>query len=292
VLFGNPHWYWGGPHRFYQAHLTIPGQLNVAGASLLGAPVIMIGFNDQVAWSHTVSTARRYGLFELNLSKDNPTAYHHDGKSMPMTRKIVEVQVREENGDIATVAHTLYRSEHGPVIDFGAGSADLGWGAERALAIRDVNADNFRIFETFLRWNRAQSLDEFVAIQRDTTATPWVNTAAIGRDNGQVWFADIGRVPYVTNGLRQNCTGGLAAIFSKFDPVAPLLDGSRSECNWLDSGATAKSGAMPAERMPSLFSENYVANMNDSYWLTQPTAPIEGLDMILGGEGKPLSLRG
>lgn len=49
VLFGNPHWYWGGPDRFYQAHLTIPGRLNVAGAAFLGIPVIMIGFNEQVA---------------------------------------------------------------------------------------------------------------------------------------------------------------------------------------------------------------------------------------------------
>ena len=56
VLFGNPHWYWSGPDRFYQMHLTIPGTLNVAGAGFLGVPLVMVGFNEQVAWTHTVST--------------------------------------------------------------------------------------------------------------------------------------------------------------------------------------------------------------------------------------------
>ena len=45
VLFGNPHWYWSGPDRFYQMHLTIPGTLNVAGAGFLGVPLVMVGFN-------------------------------------------------------------------------------------------------------------------------------------------------------------------------------------------------------------------------------------------------------
>lgn len=35
--------------RFYQMHLTIPGQLDVMGAALPGLPVINIGFNQHVA---------------------------------------------------------------------------------------------------------------------------------------------------------------------------------------------------------------------------------------------------
>ena len=291
VLFGNPHWYWSGPDRFYQVHLTIAGQLNVAGAAFLGAPVVMIGFNDQVAWSHTVSTARRYGLFELKLSKDNPAVYQYDGKPVSMRARTVDVPVRNEQGDITTVSRTLYRSHHGPVIDLGAVAAALGWSTTRALAIRDINANNFRIFETFMRWSQARSLDEFVAIQRDTSAIPWVNTIAIGRNDGRAWFADIGRVPYVTDPLRARCAGDAAPVFSRLDALAPLLDGSRSACDWLSAADSPTPGAMPPARMPALFSRKFVANMNDSYWLTQPAAPIEGLDQILGREGQPLSLR-
>lgn len=292
VLFGNPHWYWAGPDRFYQAHLTIPGTLNVAGVSFLGVPFIMIGFNDHVAWSHTVSTARRYGLAQLNLVAGDPTAYHYDGKRIPMQQQTVVVPVRGDKGEIDNVSRTLYSSQYGPVIDFGAAGAALGWRQNQVLAVRDINADNFRIFETYLRWAQAQSLEEFVAIQRDTSAIPWVNTAAIGRDSGRVWFSDIGRVPFITDDLRERCAGDLAPVFSRLDPVAPLLDGSRSACNWLDTGDRSMPGAMPPERLPALYVNNYVANMNDSYWLTQPGTPIEGLDLILGGEALALSLRG
>jgi len=57
MVLGNPHFPWRGRYRFEQAHLTIPGTYDVAGASLIGSPVVNIGWNRNVAWSHTVSTA-------------------------------------------------------------------------------------------------------------------------------------------------------------------------------------------------------------------------------------------
>jgi acyl-homoserine-lactone acylase len=84
LLFGNPHWYWRGPDRFYQAQLTIPGELNISGTSFLGIPVILIGFNDNIAWSHTVSTARRFGFFQLKLASGDPTSYMRDGAAVKM----------------------------------------------------------------------------------------------------------------------------------------------------------------------------------------------------------------
>ncbi|WP_416876627.1 penicillin acylase family protein, partial [Kitasatospora sp. SC0581] len=38
LLLGNPHYPWQGGRRFWQSHQTIPGQLDVAGGSLLGLP--------------------------------------------------------------------------------------------------------------------------------------------------------------------------------------------------------------------------------------------------------------
>src|SRR3954454_11674553 len=43
MLLGNPHFPWDGPERFYQSHLTIPGQVNVSGGSLYGVPLVLIG---------------------------------------------------------------------------------------------------------------------------------------------------------------------------------------------------------------------------------------------------------
>lgn len=66
MLLGNPHFPWRGRYRFTQQHLTIPGRYNVAGASLIGSPVINIGWNNDVAWSHTVSTAYRFTPYEYH----------------------------------------------------------------------------------------------------------------------------------------------------------------------------------------------------------------------------------
>src|SRR2546429_6763157 len=51
------------------------------------------------------------------------------------------------------------------------------------------------LFRSWLRWNQARSLDEFIRIQKEESAIPWVNTVAAGRGNAQVWYADIGAVP-------------------------------------------------------------------------------------------------
>ncbi|MET3441667.1 acyl-homoserine-lactone acylase [Variovorax paradoxus] len=292
VLFGNPHWYWGGPDRFYQAHLTLPGKMDVAGVSFLGIPVVMIGFNNDVAWSHTVSAARRFGLFDLTLDPADPTRYMVDGRSEAMQARTLAVAARKPDGTVDLVQRTLYSTRFGPVVDLGARNAALGWSARKALAMRDINAGNPRIFRNFLRWNQARSLDEFIGIQREEAAMPWVNTAAIGRGDGRVWYADIGAVPGVPDDLRSACATPLSKAFAALDPATPLLDGSRSACEWQSAKNAAQRGALAADRMPSLLREDYVANMNDSYWLTNPAQPLTGFASILGREDRLLSMRG
>ena len=80
MLLGNPHQPWFGNGAWYQAHLTIPGVYDVAGAALHGLPFIAIGFTRDVAWTHTVSYANRFSLYELKLNPDNPLQYDYDGQ--------------------------------------------------------------------------------------------------------------------------------------------------------------------------------------------------------------------
>ncbi len=81
VLLGNPHFPWQGSERWYELHLTIPGKLDAIGAALQGAPVVNIGFNRHVAFSHTVSTARRFTPYELELEAGDPSSYLVDGQA-------------------------------------------------------------------------------------------------------------------------------------------------------------------------------------------------------------------
>lgn len=292
VLFGNPHWYWGGPDRFYQMHLTIPGQVNVAGVAFLGVPVVMMGFNDHVAWTHTVSSARRFGLFDLTLDGADPMQLRVGEQMEAMQARPVTVEVRGDDDQPQQVRRTLYRTRFGPIVNLGGKHPAFGWGREHALALRDVNAQNFRIFSNFFYWNQAKSLDDFIAIQRREAAVPWVNTIAIGRDDGRVWYGDVGAVPNVPDDQRARCTTPLAQVFAQVDAAVPVLDGSRADCDWAIDAEAVQPGAMPAQALPSLLRQDYVTNMNDSYWLTQPRQPLEGFPAGLGGERKALSLRG
>ena len=116
MVLGNPHFPWDGPLRWYQVHLTIPGEIDVMGASLQGVPLVNIGFTDTFAWSHTVSPADRFTIFELALVPGNPTQYFFDGVPTDMEEFPVSIQV-DNDGIIETVNHTFYRSVHGWVLD-------------------------------------------------------------------------------------------------------------------------------------------------------------------------------
>ncbi|MFM2118922.1 MAG: hypothetical protein RL722_390, partial [Pseudomonadota bacterium] len=80
VLLGNPHFPWSGPNRFWQMHLSVPGQLDVMGAAIGLGAVVQIGFNRDVAWTHTVSTGRRFTLHALKLLPGEPYRIEVDGR--------------------------------------------------------------------------------------------------------------------------------------------------------------------------------------------------------------------
>ncbi|SOD26062.1 acyl-homoserine-lactone acylase [Variovorax sp. YR752] len=285
LLFGNPHWYWRGPDRFYQAQLTIPGQLDVSGTSFLGVPVILIGFNDNIAWSHTVSAARRFGLFQLQLAPGDATSYLRDGRVVKMQARTVTVNVKQASGKVEPVTRTLYTSEYGPLVNLGAINPALAWSQSMAFAIRDINADNYRTFRTWLRWGQAKSLDELIAIQREEAAIPWVNTVAVGRGSAKAWYADIGAVPNVSPEQMAGCTTPAGKAMAAALPRVPVFDGSRSACDWQSDADSVQKGAVGPSRMPSLLRDDYVANMNDSYWLANPKAPLTGYPAIFGPTG-------
>ena len=75
ILMGNPHYPWHGSSRFHMAHLTYPGELDVMGVGLITTSRVAIGFTEHIAWSHTVSTALRFTMFQLDLVPGNAMAY-------------------------------------------------------------------------------------------------------------------------------------------------------------------------------------------------------------------------
>ncbi|MGB1761548.1 penicillin acylase family protein [Alloalcanivorax xenomutans] len=290
--FANPHWYLEGVDRFYQMHMTLPGKLDVAGVSIMGAPMVLLGFNNNVSWSHTVSTARRFTLYRLALKDGDPTTYIKDGAEQPLQEETITVQVLQEDGSLAPVSRTLYRSEYGPMINLSSLHPALAWDTNQAFTLRDVNLENTRSFKNFFAFGHAGSLDEFVASIKRYVGIPWVNTSAIGRDDERALYSDITAVPNVPDSMLAGClVPTLGPVILQAVPGLPLLDGSRSECDWKTDSDSAAPGTFGPANLPVLLTTDYIANMNDSYWLSNPDQPLTGYAGIMGQEDYEQSLR-
>jgi acyl-homoserine-lactone acylase len=283
ILLGNPHYPWDGINRFYRIHYIIPGKLNFVGASLVNSPSIGIGHNARVAWTHTVSTARRLGYFELKLDPKDPTAYVVDGRSIPMSSETVTVQVKTDRG-LEPVTRTLYSTRFGSLVE----TERLPWTAERAYAIREAPT-NLRGLGQYQQMWRAGSVRELASILSRYQAAAF-NTTAVDA-GGEAFYGDIGALPYVTDAKAEACAGSDAARRMWKEDRVPVLDGSRSACDWDSDPKAVTAGIFPPERMPRLFRTDYTSNSNDSYWLTNPRQPLTGFPRIFGDEGTARSLR-
>jgi acyl-homoserine-lactone acylase len=268
ILLANPHFPWQNAGRFYQVQFTIPGTLNVTGGSLFGTPVIEIGHNQNVAWTHTVSTAQRFTLYQLKLVPGDPTSYLVDGKP----EKMVPHTVTVPQNDGTTVTRTIYTSRYGPLLN-------IGWTATSAIAIRGASADNGRSANEWLAMGEANSISALRAAQNRYQGIPFTNTIATD-DTGTAFFADNSVVPNVTDAEAARCVDspeGQAML-----PDIYLLDGSTSGCAWGDSPDAITPGIFGPSTNPTLTRTDFVTNSNDSSWLTNPAAPITNVPPVYG----------
>jgi acyl-homoserine-lactone acylase len=287
VLLGNPHFPWAGVNRFWQMHLTIPGTLDVMGAAIGHSAVVQIGFNSDVAWTHTVSTGQRFTLHELQLVDGDPRSYVLDGRNVPMTSKRVSYEVLDDEGNVESREHTVWSTEFGPVIV--VPDAGLSWSGSTAYAIKDANTLNLRAMEIWLGFNRARSVSDMRTTLGEL-GVPWVNTMAADR-HGSAMYADVSVVPDIDAEHLQRCapSASAAGLFAAADLV--VLDGSRRECDWRRDPDSPVPGLLAIERMPITVRRDWVQNSNDSFWLSNPDVVWPEFSPMIGGIDEEQSLR-
>jgi acyl-homoserine-lactone acylase len=281
LLLGNPHYPWQGSSRFHLIHTTIPGELDVMGVSLYSTSRVAIGFNKDVAWTHTVSTGTRSTLYALELDSTDATRYRVGSEWRRMTRQLVQVAVRQGDGSVVSRERTVWSTHYGPVV----ASAQLPWSKTRAFAVRDVNIANTRFWDTYSALNTARSVDD-VERAISLQGTSWVNTLAADR-HGTAFYGDFGTVPNVDSTQIARCRVRAAGI----PPALIIFNGADPSCAWKDDPASAIPGALPASALPRLRRDDVVSNANDSYWLSNPRAPLEGYSPMIGNERAVRSLR-
>lgn len=285
LLLGNPHYPWDGGRRFWQSQQTIPGELNVAGGSLLGSTTVSIGHNADVAWSHTVATGVTLNLHQLTLDPADPTVYLVDGKPQRMTQRTVTVPVK----DAAPVTRTQWWTRYGPVVTSLGAALPLPWTASTAYALNDPNAVNLRSADTSLGFSKARSTAGIERALHRSQGLPWVNTIAADR-SGNSFFSQSQVLPRITDELAARCSTPLGRATYPSAGLA-VLDGSKQACALGSDRDAVQPGIFGPGRMPTLKNTPYVENSNDSAWLTNAEQPLTGYERVFGTIATQRSIR-
>jgi acyl-homoserine-lactone acylase len=278
MVMGNPHFPWEGELQLWESHLRIPGEFEVYGVGLLGVPGVLIGFNDAVAWTHTVSDGHRVTLYQITSPPGEPTKYYYDDEVRDMVGEEFTIQVKQNDNTLQPQTRTMWRTHYGPM----AALDPFYWTDAFALSGRDANIDNFVLLQQFLGMNQAKSLEEFQQVHMEVAGIPWVNTMAASAD-GRAWYMDSTPTPNLTQEAIDAWYVRKESGFTKAladQDVWLLESGARDE--WQDDPGARSPGLVAPANMPQLERTDYVFNANDSYWMTNPEQLLTGHSPLHG----------
>lgn len=212
-------------------------RLNVVGASFLGAPGVVLGHNERIAWGFTNLGPDVVDFFVERQNPDNPNQYEYQGEwqDMQIVREEIVVAGREQP-EIVIVRIT----RHGPIINDVAGGTEVEWAyGWEPLAFSWTGLDPGAMFRSLLLLNRAQNWEEFREALRYWDV-PGQN-AVYGDIEGNIGYQATGRVP-----IRASGNGSM--------PVP----GWTSEYEWVDT--------VPYEQLPSVFNPpaGYISTANNA----------------------------
>jgi acyl-homoserine-lactone acylase len=274
MLVANPHFPWEGELRFWEVHLTVPGEIDVYGAQLSGVPGIGIGFTDAFAWTHTVSAGNRFTAYRLDLVPGAPTTYRYGDETREMTPTEHTIEVLGDDGEVTSTTRTTWASHYGPIIDF----PGFGWTDEATITFRDANIDNEEFAAQYLGMLTADDLDELIEVHTEVNGVPLFNTIATS-DDGRAWYADTSATPNLSDEALAAYEAALESdpiVQIAADNGAVLLDGSDPMFEWVDVEGARDPGLVPADDQPQVEQRDYLFNANDSFWVPHATALLQG----------------
>jgi penicillin amidase len=252
LLANDPHLGLQIPSLWYLAHLSAPG-LDVAGATLPGVPMPVLGRTPNFAWGFTNTNPDVQDLFIERLHPDDASRYLIPGGSAAFETRQETIRVKDGSDEELTVRET----RHGPVVsDIISGSGEfLRAGHVVAFAWTALRDDDLSA-QAAVRIGLAEDWDSFIAILRDFHA-PQQNIV-FADIYGNIGYFAPGRVP-----IRRSGNGWMPSI------------GWTGEHDWV--------GFIPPAALPRLFNprsgrivtaNNKIVGPNYPYYITRDwTAP-------------------
>jgi penicillin amidase len=229
LLANDPHLGIQMPSIWYEIGLH-GGGLNVVGASFPGAPAVIIGHNDRLAWGVTNLPADVQDLYIEKVNPANPNQVEFQGRWEDV--EVVREEIRVKGRGSPEVLEVRI-TRHGPLIN------EVVEGLEQPLAFKwTATAEPNRLFHSVLALNRARDWEEF----RDA-----LHNWAVPSQN--FVYADVeGNIGYQTPGLIPIRASGQGLV-----PVP----GWTGEYEW--------TGYIPFEELPSVYNPptHFIATANN-----------------------------
>lgn len=140
------------PPIWYEVHLTAPGW-NVKGFTLPGAPLVVIGHNDKLAWGFTNNGADVQDLYVETFNPANPNEYRANGqwKKADVFDEVIKVKGADDQHLRLAV------TRHGPVVQ------QVG---DKHYAMRWTALEPGGLSVSYFLLGKAQNWHEFLDIMK------------------------------------------------------------------------------------------------------------------------------
>lgn len=231
LLANDPHQGLSLPAIWYQINLrATDGSYYAAGVSVIGAPGVVIGHNDHIAWGATNVMADVQDVYIEEFDPTNPTRYRigEEWKEAEIIKEQIQVRESLASSKTKTIEHEIVITRHGPIVASSKG---------QKIALCWTGRDAPSEFPVTYKLNQAKNWQEFCDALRGG-AMPIINYVYADKE-GNIGYYAAGRIP-----IRANGKGDLP------------FDGRTNEGEW--------TGYIPFEEMPHLYNpENgYIATAN------------------------------
>ena len=221
ILANDPHLGLGAPILWYLARIVTP-EGSVKGATAPGAPGVILGQNDKIAWGFTTADTDVQDLFVETVDPSDPSRYLTPDGPKPFETRVETIRVK----DAPDVELMIRTTRHGPILSDVSKDVGAITGPGQAIALAYTGlGDRDTTEEAILRLNVAQSWNEFLDAMR-IYQTPTQNIV-YADVSGDIGFFSPGLVPLRKSG----------------DGLAPV-DGASGAFDWI--------GVVPFEQLPQL----------------------------------------
>jgi penicillin amidase len=216
------------PGIWYQMHQVVEGKLNVTGLVLPGAPVIICGHNDSIAWGMTNTYVDNLDFYEEKVNPNDSGQYGYNGewRNFDVQKVIIKISSGEQ------VERTLRFSHRGPIVSsfkkMPGKAVSMHW-------VGDEMSDEFR---SIFLLNHANNWNDFKTALKTFTSI-----------SQNIVYADR------KGNIGLFCAAGIP--IRKRDIAIGILPGQTDEYDW--------KGYIPFEELPFIFNpaNNYVASANN-----------------------------